>query len=114
LDAFEFTPVTGATPSALYYTDPITVTGLSAGVYVYIQATNTSVDAGLTLDNKSSSTVEKFPTTDGSFLIRLSMLASPEPGAVKNLIVRIKTSAIIDGVYTAILTEKTWSITNAP
>lgn len=119
VDTFEITtPVTGAKPYGIYYSDTITVSGLSPGVSVHCIATGAGyVDAGASaLSGTYRSVVEAFEVSaDGTFLLRVAGVASNTPGATVSVTVSITTFSGYGATFQSGLnTTAQFPITTAP
>lgn len=117
MDAFTITPVAGAKPYGLYYSDTITVTGLSPGVSIHCIATGAGyVDAGTdALTSTYGSVVEPFRASpDGTFMLKVRGVASGTPGATVRVIISIVTFSGYGETYQrGVMTTHEFPITTA-
>lgn len=118
MDAFTITtPVTDAKPYGIYYSDTITVTGLSPGVSIHCIATGAGyVDAGgYALSGTFGSVVQPFQVSpDGTFLLKVMGVASGTPGATASVVISIVTySGYGDTYQRGVKTTQEFSVTTA-
>lgn len=112
------TPVTGAKRSGIYYSDTITVKGLSPGVSIHLIATGAGyVDAGAeALTGTYRPVVESFQVSpSGTFMFKVSGVASDTPGATATVTVSITAfSGYAETFRPGTNTTAEFSITTAP
>lgn len=102
-DPWVITParITGATGNGSYYSDKITVTGLSPGVRVVVRASYAGfVDAGVTLTGTYRTTDDAFVIgSEGSLEFKVVGFASPTPGETIEVHIGIYPHNVYAGTF---------------